>query len=475
MPPLLLLLLLALALPMAPASGRPNVLFLAVDDLRNDLGCLGATHVPTPAIDRLAASGRLFTRHYVQVPTCGASRCALWRGKVPTDPVHLGNHAIRDTAGAWASDSLPARFRQAGYQTLAVGKLTHHPGGRTGRDWNEGPVELPGAWDREWLPETPWRTAQAMMHGYANGTPRIPGKSPPWEAFDGPDTAYPDAHVAAAASAELERLARLDSPWFLAVGFFKPHLPFAAPKAWHDRINPGTLPPVVPSERPAWPSGWHRSGEFRGNYGSDGRDPDTDPDYARTLRRAYAASTAYVDAQIGRVLDTLDRLDLSRNTLVVLWSDHGFLLGEHAIWGKHCLYEKALLSPLILRTPGLPFPGTPTAAVVETVDLLPTLADLCDVPAPSGLDGHSLAPQLADPAAHGTKPARSYWTGGAQSLRTDRWRLTRLPSADGGRPALELFDYATDPAESRNHAAAHPDLVASLLAAMGSGPARRSP
>ena len=209
---------------------RPNVLLIAIDDLRNDLGSLGVAHAKTPALDALAAEGRLFTHHYVQVPTCGASRCALLRGRYPSEPAQLGNGAIAATHAAWGDANLPAWFRRHGYRTLALGKITHHPGGRTGRQWAEGPEELPGAWDRCWIPDSPWKTAQAMMHGYANGVARAPGKSPPWEAFDGPDEAYPDAWVAAEAIATLGELAKSDGPWFFAVGLFKPHLPFAAPK-----------------------------------------------------------------------------------------------------------------------------------------------------------------------------------------------------------------------------------------------------
>lgn len=458
----------------APGPARPNVLFLAIDDLRNDLGVLGVAHARTPHLDALAASGRLFRRHYVQVPTCGASRAALWRGRYPTEPAHLGNHAIRDTHGAWAADSLPARFREAGYRTLALGKLTHFPGGRTGRGWAEGPEELPGAWDRAWVPEGPWPTPQAMMHGYANGMARRAGESPPWEAHDGPDEAYPDAWVAAEAVATLERLAMEKGPWFFAVGFFKPHLPFAAPKAWHDLHAGGVAEPSPDaSVRPVWASGWHRSGELRGNYGHPaGRDPETDPGYARELRRAYAASVSYADAQVGRVLEALQRLELDGSTVVVVWSDHGFLLGEHAIWGKHCLYEHALRAPLILRTPGLPRPGQASDAIVESVDLYPTLAALCGVPVPRGLDGRSLGPLLRDPQAPSEKPALGFWSGGQRTIRTDRWRLIAHGWDGGTAEHWELFDCQEDPDETRNVAGDRPEVVRALAKHLASRSAK---
>ncbi len=450
----------------AVASERPNVLFIAIDDLRTDLGSYGAAHARTPQLDEFAKTSRVFTRHYVQVPTCGASRCALWRGRYPTVPAHLGNNAIKQTQQEWGTQSLPAVFRAAGYQTLAVGKLTHCPGGLAGKNWAVGPEELPGAWDRAWIPNGPWKSPAAIMHGYAGGVARTPGKSPPWEAHDGPDDLYPDAWVADDAVKTLRDLSASNRSWFLAVGFFKPHLPFAAPQQWHDLHAPG-VPDLAPdvAAKPTWPSGWHPSGEFRGNYGHESdRDPETNEEYARQIRRAYAASVSYMDAQVGRLLDELRQLELENDTIVVVWSDHGFLLGEHAIWGKHCLYEQALRSPLMIRYPDLPQPGRSSDAVVESVDVFPTLTELCELAAPADLDGRSLRAQLDDPALPGSKSAHGFWSGGQRTVRTDRWRLIAHPPNDLGDPIVELFDYQIDPDETRNLAETHPDVVAELLA-----------
>lgn len=456
------------AVAAAFASGRPNVLFIAIDDWRNELGALGVAHAKTPQLDSFAQTARVFSHHYVQVPTCGASRCALWRGRYPTVAAQVGNNGIRDTQADWAAQSLPAVFRQSGYRTLALGKITHYPGGRTGKDWAVGPEELPGVWERAWIPDGPWKTPLAIMHGYANGAARQPGKSPPWEAHDGPDEAYPDAWVAAEAINTIKELAAQKQPWFFGVGFFKPHLPFAAPKQWHD-LHAAGVPDLKPeaAAKPAWPSGWHGSGEFRGNYAHAGRDPDTDADYARLLRRAYTASVSYVDAQVGRVLAALRETRLESNTVVVVWSDHGFLLGEHAIWGKHCLYENALRSPLLIRHPGLAQPGKVSNTIVETVDLFPTLTDLCGLPTPAELDGRSLRPQLNDPAAPAAKLAHGFWTGGQRTVRTERWRLIVQSSRDAAAPRVELFDYQTDPDETRNHSGAHPEVVRDLIAQLG--------
>lgn len=454
--------------PGGGAASRPNVLFIAIDDLRNDLGALGVAYARTPQLDSFAKTARVFSHHYVQAPSCGPSRCALWRGQYPTLPAQVGNGAITSTSRDWAARSMPALFRQQGYRTLSLGKLTHHPGGLTGKGWAAGPEELPGAWDRAWVPKSPWKTPEAMMHGYANGVARQAGKSLPWEAHDGPDEAYPDAWVAADAVATLKELAGQKQPWFFGVGFFKPHLPFAAPKKWFDLHATG-IPDLAPdvAAKPAWPSNWHNSGEFRTNYGHEGkRDPATDIEYARLIRQANAASTSYMDAQVGRVFAALRENGLEEKTIVVVWGDHGFLLGEHAIWGKHCLYEKAMRSPLMIRHPGLPQPGRITPAIVETVDIYPTLADLCGLPAPRELDGRSLRPQLLDPAAPSSKPAHGFWSGGQRTIRTERWRLIVQAAKPGGQPRLELFDLQADPDEKQNLAADHPEVVRELMAAL---------
>lgn len=453
-----------------PASQRPNVLFIAIDDLRNDVGAFGAAYAKTPQLDAFAKTARLFTHHYVQVPTCGASRCALLRGRYPTVAAQVGNNAIRATHSDWARESLPAMFRRHGYRTLALGKITHYPGGLTGNDWAQGPEELPGVWERCWIPDGPWATPEAIMHGYANGAARRPGKSPPWEAHDGPDDSYPDAWVAAEAITMLEELATQKQPWFFGVGFFKPHLPFAAPKRWH-ALHAEDIPELdaAVAARPSWISGWHGSGELRKNYGHEGRDPEADREYARILRHAYAASVSYMDAQVGRVLRALRETGLEKNTIVVIWSDHGFLLGEHAIWGKHCLYEQALRSPLMIRHPGLAHPGKASEAIVESVDVFPTLMELCNLPSPAGLDGRSLQPQLRDPAAPAVKAAHGFW-GGQRTIRNERWRLIVHPEDEDGRPQFELFDYGADPDETRNHADGHPDVVRELLARLERAP-----
>jgi iduronate 2-sulfatase len=458
--------LLSVLLPGIGTSGSsaqapPNVLFIAVDDLNNDLAALGVEHIHTPNLDAVAAQGRLFTRHFIAVPSCGPSRAALLRGQRPSAEAYLGNNAILATHEEWGHRSLPAWFRSHGYTTLSLGKITHYPGGLTGSGWAEGPEELPGAWDRAWVPESPWATPEDMMHGYANGRPRDRGISPAWEAYDGSDEAYPDAWVASDAIQTLESLAESDRPWFFAVGFFKPHLPFAAPRQYFDLYDPHVIP--VPSDTVGHPppSSWHVSAEMMANYGQHPADPRSDEAYARQLRHAYAASTSYVDAQIGRVLGALDRLGMSDNTIVVIWSDHGFALGHQGIWGKHSVYEAALKAPLIIRYPGLNQPGAVSDAVVEAIDLYPTLTDLAGIPTPDALHGRSLRPQLEDPAAPSSRSAFAFYNPGQNSVRTEHWRLILHQRGDEAI-AFELFDFRTHPDGIRRDPGEHSEIVDQL-------------
>lgn len=439
-----------------------NILFISIDDLRNDLGAYGIDYISTPHLDSFAEQSRLFSRHYAQVPSCGPSRAALMRGQRATESRFLPNSAIRDTHGEWSDRSLPAWFRNNGYQTLSLGKITHYPGGLTGQGWAEGPEELPGAWDRIWVPESPWETPEDMMHGYADGVPRDRGESPTWEAHDGPDTSYPDGWVANDAVEVLKELAGSDNPWFFAVGFFKPHLPFAAPQRYFDLYDPHDIPEPEDSEIPPSPSSWHSSGEMMNNYGQHPGDPNEDRDYARQLRHAYAAATSYVDAQVGRVLDQLEDLGMDENTIVVIWSDHGFALGEQGIWGKHSLYEVALKTPMLIRYPKMNEPGMISDAIVETIDIFPTLTDLTGLDSPPELEGFSLRDQLEDPNSITNKPAYAHWTRGQVTVRDEEWRLIVHRPADEIE-GFELFDFREKSEGVRANPEDHSYIVEQLL------------
>jgi iduronate 2-sulfatase len=443
------------------ASGRLNVLFLCVDDLRPELGAFGAGYVESPAMDGLAASGRAFERHYVQAPTCGASRYALLTGRYGGS--RRGNDAIFQFAAQHGKEagSLPEVMRGGGYVTVAVGKVSHHPGGLGGAGWNDPrKVELPGGWDRSYMPgqPKPWKDPQAAMHGYADGKARKAGVTPATEHVAGDDMTYTDGWIAAAAMGELEELKGQAKPFFLAVGLMKPHLPFACPEAYRDRYAKVALPPIPHPAKPPGLTTWHKSEEFMGNYSHAGRDPRTDPAYADELRRSYAACVTYADTQIGKILAKLGELGLAESTIVVLWGDHGYHLGEHSIWGKHSLFEESLRSPLIIRVPGMVAGGTPAPAVVETVDIYPTLAELCKVAVPAGLSGQSLVPMLNKPDARG-RSAISY-SPSAVTIRTETHRLIRHNGSPAG---IELYDHR-GAGETENIAAKHPEIVAMLAA-----------
>lgn len=460
----------------AADSDRPNVLMLLIDDLRPELPVYGADYVQAPNLEALAAESRVFARHYVNTPTCGASRFNLLSGMYPRSGTQRGNRAILHTSGEWAERSLPALMRAGGYRTYAVGKVTHYVGGLAGDHWAAPPVELPGAWNRSWTPIDPWPSPEGVMHGYAGGIPRERGVTPPLERASGPDHNYPDALVADEAVAHLEKLAKqaehgVEAPWFFAVGLLKPHLPFAAPEKYYQLYQPEDIPPPPNSDKPEGPSSWHASGEFFHNYGHEGgRDPNEDEAYRQELRLAYAACISYMDAQLGRIMAALEESGQADNTIVIAWGDHGYHLGDQAIWGKHCLYEKALHAPLMIRVPGQAAPGELADGLVETVDILPTVLDLTGLPANEHADGVSLAPLVADPSAPGKEAVYGFWKT-QETVRTDRWRLIRHRAKGGGKEkegagpgahTFELFDHREDPDEATNLAADRPETVAGL-------------
>ena len=450
--------------PSDERSRRPNVLLICVDDLRPELASFGVDYVESPHVDRLAREGRAFLRHFVQAPTCGASRYALLTGCYSEDGASRGNGALvaraKDMRGA--SPTMLEVFRGAGYTTVSVGKVSHHPGGRYGEDWDDpAAIEMPGAWDRHSMPTGAWGSPRGTMHGLADGHVRAAGVTPALESHPGPDESYPDGLVLERGLSELDELAGADAPFFLAVGFLRPHLPFGAPARYMRPYLDVELPPIPHPTKPEGKTTWHGSGEFFGPYAHAGRDPREDADYADELRRHYAACVSYVDALVGRLLGRLEHLGLTRDTIVVLWGDHGWHLGEHGIWGKHALFEESLRSPLVVWTPDLVRRGSPSDAVVETIDVFPTLCELCDLQAPAALDGESLLPQLVDPTAPGDV-AVSY-KGGAETIRTDRFRLIR--HGRGEQPThVELYDHESTEGETRNRAEQEPEIVRELLA-----------
>ncbi|WP_193213559.1 sulfatase [Luteolibacter marinus] len=446
------------------AADRPNVLLICIDDLRPELRSFGVDYIQSPAIDRLAAAGRPFFNHYVQAPTCGASRYALLTGRYgPGDNEALFRRAAKMATGKNSvPPSLPEHFRTKGYTTVSVGKVSHHPGGRGGADWDDdSKPEMPGAWDRHLLPAGKWQHPRGAMHGLAHGEIRQDGKPMTvFQSAEGPDTNYPDGLITDEALAQLDELAKTaaEKPFFLAVGIIRPHLPFGAPARYFEPYRNAKLPPIPHPAKPEAPNTWHGSGEFM-RYENWGKDPRKDAGFADEVRKHYAACVSFADAQVGRLLESLEKHGLKDDTIIVLWGDHGWHLGEHNVWGKHTLFEESLRSPLVLAYPGLPSPGEASRSIVETVDLFPTLCDLAGIDAPSGLSGRSLRPLLEDPQAAG-RPAVSYF-GQARSLRTADYRL--IEHRKGGKTtAVELYDHRQADGETTNIAAENPGVVDKL-------------
>ena len=475
------------AIARSEGAERPrNVLFICVDDLRPQLPCYGKDFMVTPNLDRLAGRGVVFNNHFAQVPTCGASRCCLLTGMRPHRPGALNNDAFEGLPRTDVGEaiSMPQLFRENGYKTVSVGKVSHAPDGRRagkptsrfGPDGkmlvsgpNDGEPELALAWDKVYGPTAAWGDSWSAFFGYAGGKTRSYGekKSPPVEAADVPDTGYPDGLIAEAAIGELRGLK--DGPFFLSVGFYKPHLPFCAPKKYWDLYDRDAIPLAEHRDPPKGVDkglSLHRNGEVTGNYASLKDPREATEEEARRLRHGYFAAVSYVDAQIGKVLDELDRLGLRDNTIVVVWGDHGWHLGDLHVWGKHTTFEFSLRSTLIVDTPELPARGVHADGLVETIDLYPTLAAACGLTAPQGLGGVSLLPVLEDSGHPGKDGAFGYWRKGsnrAVTLRTARYRLVEWMDKGGKTLQVELYDHKNDPDETKNVASAHPEVLRELL------------
>lgn len=436
---------------------KPNVVLICIDDLRPELHCFGVDYISSPNIDSLASAGRSFDRHYVQAPTCGASRCAMLTGRY----AGTSNNALFQRAGRIGdqdvTDSMPAWFRKHGYKTVSVGKVSHHPGGRGGPDWDDDSIEeMPDSWDKHLLPAGPWLHPRGAMHGLAHG--EIRGNAKEMDLFqstEGDDSIYPDGLITDEAIRQLKQLsASNDQPFFLAVGIIRPHLPFGAPARYMTHYKDADLPLTPHPHKPVGKTTWHGSGEFM-KYNRWKRDPNKDSDFAMEVRKHYAACVSYADAMVGKVIQQLKESGQWDNTIVVLWGDHGWHLGEHAIWGKHALFEESLRSPLIIRFPGIENPGAMSHSIVESIDLMPTLVELAGLPDSDFCDGVSLTPILKQPTAPGHS-AVSYFRQ-ARSLRTDTHRLIVHNSS-----YVELYDHTTEAGETENIASQSSQLVEKL-------------
>jgi len=451
--------LFALLLIACSAWAAPkNVLLICVDDLRPELKSFGADYIHSPNIDKLAATGRAFTRHYVNAPSCGPSRYTLLTGQY--GPPHNGALFARAeqlaTKPETVDPSMPEWFRKNGYTTVSVGKVSHHPGGRGGRDWDDpSQPEMPNAWDKHLMPSAEWQHPRGAMHGLAHGSIRKKASEHAlYEAVEGPNSIYPDGPIAQEGLKQIESLAKADKPFFLAVGLIRPHLPFGAPKRFLDLYEGVELPPIPHPEKPGKPSTWHGSGEFM-KYQRWGKNPNNDPKFADEVRRHYAACVSYVDEHVGMLVEKLEACGIAEDTIIVLWGDHGWHLGEHAIWGKHALFEESLHAPLIVVAPEVEQTGTAAGGVVETIDIFPTLCDLAGLKTPDFASGRSLLPMLQNPAVAGH--AAVAYRSKAKTIRTDRYRL--IAHNDGGK---ELYDHQSPGKETVNIAEAKPDIAKAL-------------
>lgn len=429
------------------ASGRMNVLFIAVDDLRPQLGCYGREQMVTPHIDGLADRGVVFRRAYCQVPVCGATRASLLTGVRPARDRFIDYYtkADDDLPGA---RTLPQHFRENGYETVACGKVFHHRLDTAERSWSAEP----------WYPkiETTWRDYKAPDNRALDMAAEHRG--PPFERLDVPDEAYFDGQIADRAVTELARLADGDRPFFLATGFLKPHLPFNAPARYWDLYNEGDLVaadnPCPPENAP--PEALHNWGELRQYFDIPAEGP-VSQEMAQNLVHGYYAATSYTDAQVGRVLAQLDALGLRDSTVVILWGDHGWQLGEHGLWCKHCNFQTSLNAPLIVSAPGAAA-GASSEAMVEFLDVYPTLCDLAGLDKPQHVEGQTLTPVLADPARP-HKPAVFSRYHAGDSVRTDRYLYTEWTDEAGRATARMIYDHQGDPDENVN-LADRPDMQA---------------
>jgi arylsulfatase A-like enzyme len=426
---------------------RLNILFIAVDDLRPELGCYGGNHIISPNIDRIAIEGVRFSNSRCNIPVCGASRASLMTGIRPewNRFVNYQTWADKDFPGHL---SLPRYLKQNGYHTVSLGKVYHHL------------MDDKNAWSEEpWFPQGPWKGWQAYLEKSSldlikanprEGQPdRIAG--PAWEIGDVADNEYPDGMIADRAMEELDRVATLGQPFFLAVGFLKPHLPFNAPRKYWDLYDHESIDlasnPFIPENAPR--ESIHNSGELRSGYINVPEETPLPDEYARWLIHGYYACVSYTDAQIGKLLDRLEDHGLAENTIVILWGDHGWNLGEHTMWCKHCNYDTSLRAPILIKAPGISGDKV-SEALVEYVDIYPSLVELCGLPIPEHCQGTSFVPLMKNPEMAWKKATFSRWIKG-DTITTERFQYTEWREEENGPvTARMMYDHQNDPHENIN-------------------------
>lgn len=510
------------------AAEKPNILFIAVDDLRPELGCYGSPIAVSPNLDALAKEGLLFNRAYCQQAICRPSRASLMTGSRPETTGLFHNYvALRELQPDILT--LPEHLIANGYATTYCGKIFHHGDTDEGRSWSRKPVK----WIRDIkkpagpyaLPENNKMKAdnmKAMAAKYGEAARRGLAAGPAYENADVPDTAYLDGYNTQLAIATMKQLAtNKDKPFFLGMGYKLPHLNWCAPKKYWDLYDAAKIPMATEVEAPenGAAMGLHASFELRTRAGI----PKTGPlgaELSRTLKHAYLASTSYVDAQIGHMVAALEEAGIRENTIIIVWGDHGWHLGDMGVWGKATNYEIATRVPLMIWTPDMKARGAKSDALVELVDIFPTLCELAGVPAPKHLEGHSFVQLLDKPSqpwktaafSQYPNPALREWAANPLSqgmretwfgplieevegriikqqgdkwnrelfeehlmgytMRTDRYRLVVWRDhRDASVPPVyvELFDHQTDPQETKNIAGNQPELVKVLTRQLNAG------
>jgi choline-sulfatase len=453
---------LVAALQAADAK-RPNVLFIAVDDLRPEINASGSTLIKTPNLDRIAARGTTFDRAYCQQAVCSPSRSSLMTGRRP-DATRVWDLETHFRKALPDAVTVAQHFKDHGYHSMSMGKI-FHGGFDDAPSWSE-PSQYPKA------PHYGSEEALKLQNEPTSIDKKGRARGPAFEDADVPDDTFTDGKVARLAVSTLAALKQKNQPFFLAVGMARPHLPFVAPKKYWDLYDPKAIYVPAFQKLPAGAPNFvgHNNSELKSYAGMP--KGEIDEATARRLRHGYYASISYMDAQVGLILDALEKEGLAENTVIVLWGDHGWQLGEHGLWHKHTNFELAARAPLLISAPGQKAVGRKTASLAEFIDIYPTLADLCGLPKPKDIEGVSLKPILDDAGAKVRPVAISQYPRGdagkslmGYSIRDDRWRLTLWRNrADNTIHATELYDEVNDPHETVNVAdkAEHAEVIARL-------------
>lgn len=508
-----------LTLPVANAQ-KPNVLFIAIDDLRPELGCYDSPIAKTPVMDELASQGLLFNRAYCQQAICRPSRASLMTGTRPETTGLFHNYvSLRELQPDVVT--LPQHFIANGYEAAYSGKIFHKGDTDEGKSWSRDRVKWKKGLKKPQYYALPENRKlrndnfKKMFEKYGEAAKRGLGNGPAYECADVPDETYPDGFNTLLAIETMKEMAADKSkPFFMAMGYKLPHLNWIAPKKYWDLYDPKEIPLELDGTSPAGGAamGLHASFELRVRAGIPKSGP-IDEELSRTLKHAYLASVSYVDAQIGLLLETLEKEGLRDNTIIVLWSDHGWHLGDMGVWGKATNYEIATRVPMMIWTPDMKARGAKTNALVELVDIYPTLCELAGLSVPGHLEGKSFVPLLEDPKqkwkeaafSQYPNPALREWAANPLSvgmretffgplineveqkiiqqqgdkwnrdlfekylmgytIRTDRYRLVSWRdhrNVEAEPVFVELFDHASDPQESTNVASSQPEVVKRL-------------